>query len=230
MGTRKTRDGTLVSGKRLRLDHLHRLAQRPALYSGRERSFWTDPYVSDHVIEAHLDPNTDDASRRPHHISATVAKIIEHYRGSPTASGSDAPTLLDVACGPGLYAEQFAAHGFDVTGIDFSHVSIAEARRQSERRGLAITYVHADLTTADFGGPYDVIALIYGEFCTLSEDERRSFLDRARTSLVPGGLLAFDVFTESYVRRNRSCDEWHVSTKEGFWQAKPHLVLMQHFH
>ncbi len=229
MGTAH-RDGNLISGKRLRLDLLHRLSQRPELYAGRERSFWTDPYVSKHVVEAHLDPNTEDASRRPHHISATVEKIVEHYRNSPAAAGKRLPRLLDVACGPGLYAQQLAAHGFDVTGIDFSQASINEARKQAKRCRLAITYIHQDLTATDLGGPYDVIALIYGEFCTLSEDERRSFLDRARASLIPGGLLIFDVFTEPYVLRNRRCDEWHVSTREGFWQAGPHLVLLQHFH
>ena len=223
MNTR-ARDGSIIAGKRLRLDLLRRLSQRPNLYSGRDRSFWTDPYVSSHVLEAHLNPHTDDASRRPQHIGATIEKILEHL------TPDSGQRLLDLACGPGLYAEQFAARGFAVTGIDFSAVSLAHARAEAAREGLAIDYRQEDLTKARFGGPYEAATMIYGEFCTFSDRERRSILSRLRASLVPGGLLVLDVFTESYVRRNRSCDDWYVSTRDGFWQAEPHLVLQQHFH
>jgi SAM-dependent methyltransferase len=39
--------------------------------------------------------------------------------------GSD---MLDIACGEGRFAKQLAGHGFDVTGIDISHQSIAIAK------------------------------------------------------------------------------------------------------
>lgn len=232
MGTTDRPDGNLIAGERLRLDLLSKLSRRPQLYSGGERSFWTDSYVSDHVLEAHLDPHTDDASRRPAHISATVDRILEHYGREGEIADRDEPhpRLLDIACGPGLYAEQFAARGFDVTGIDYADVSINYAREQARKQGLAINYVQADLTKADLGGPYDVITFIYGEFCTLTERQRGSLLKRVRTALRPGGLVVFDVFTEAYVRRNRTCDEWHVTLRDGFWQDVPHLVLLQHFH
>ncbi len=232
MGTTDKPDGNLIAGTRLRLDLLARLSRRPRLYSGNDRSFWTDPYVSDHVLEAHLDPHTDDASRRPARISATVEKILEHYGNAAEPADHDGsrPRLLDIACGPGLYAAQFAARGFDVTGIDYADVSITYARDQARKQGLSIDYIRADLTTADLGGPYDVITFIYGEFCTLTEQQRISLLKRAGSALRSGGLMVFDVFTEAYVRRNRACDEWHVTLKDGFWQDEPHLVLLQHFH
>lgn len=37
-------------------------------------------------------------------------------------------TMLDVACGRGRHALQLAGHGYDVTGIDLSEDSIAEAK------------------------------------------------------------------------------------------------------
>ncbi len=232
MGTTDRPDGNLIAGERLRLDLLRKLSRRPPLYSGSDRSFWTDSYVSDHVLEAHLDPHTDDASRRPRHISATVDMILRHYGRTDELAGRDAtrPRLLDIACGPGLYAEQFAARGFEVTGIDYADVSINYAREQARKQGLAINYIQADLTDVDLEGPYDVITFIYGEFCTLTERQRNSLLKRALLALRPGGLMVFDVFTEAYVRRNRTCDEWHVTLKDGFWHDKPHLVLLQHFH
>lgn len=227
-------DGSILSRSGLRLDRLQRIARRPALYAGRDRSFWTDPYVARHVLDAHLDPHTDDASRRPASIMGTVERVMEHAdRGSearPRALADRAPRLLDLGCGPGLYAEQFAARGFRVVGIDFSSVSLEHARTSAGKQGLEIDYREADVTRTRFDGPYDVVTMIYGEFCTLSERERRELLERVREALAPGGLFVFDVFTEAYVRRNRSSDEWYVSTRNGFWQSSPHLALLRHFH
>jgi len=227
MGTSDRRDGTLIAGRRLRLDLLRKLSDRPRPYSGRDRDFWTDPYVSSHVLEAHLDPHTDDASRRPEYIARTVDVILEHFGEIERA---EAPRMLDLACGPGLYAEQFTARGFDVTAIDFSSVSIEYAKSQAKKQGLTIDYREEDLLSADFGGPYDVATLIYGEFSTFSEKERHILLQKLKRALAPDGLLVLDVFTERYVRRNRDCDDWYVSERDGFWQATPHLVLQQHFH
>ena len=228
MSTPDPNGTSLLDNGRLRLDLLQRIARRPRLYSGRKNSFWTDPYIAAHVLEAHLDPHTEDASRRPQQIGATVETIVEHclHAGEPQ---SGEPRLLDLACGPGLYAEQFAARGFRVTGVDYSPASIEHAREQARSLGLQIDYVQADLTRTRFGGPYEVITCIYGEFCTLSETERHSLLERARKALAPGGLLVFDVFTEPYALRHHKSDEWHVSTTDGFWQEAPHLVLLRHF-
>lgn len=225
-------DGSILTRGALKLDRLQRIARRPALYAGRGRSFWTDPYVARHVLEAHLDPHTDDASRRPASIMGTVERVIEHAQRSDPAGGEHGANrrLLDLGCGPGLYAEQFAARGFDVVGIDFSSVSLEHARTSARKQGLAIDYREADVLRARFDGPYDVVTMIYGEFCTLSERERRELLNRIREALAPNGLFVFDVFTEAYVRRNRSSDEWYVSTRNGFWQSEPHLVLLRHFH
>jgi 2-polyprenyl-6-hydroxyphenyl methylase / 3-demethylubiquinone-9 3-methyltransferase len=47
---------------------------------------------------------------------------------------------LDVGCGGGLLAEEFAALGFPVTGIDPSDKSLAAARAHAAQRGLPIDY------------------------------------------------------------------------------------------
>lgn len=47
---------------------------------------------------------------------------------------------LDVGCGGGLLAEEFAAMGFEVTGIDPSDKSLEAARAHAARCGLSIDY------------------------------------------------------------------------------------------
>ena len=219
--------GRLIRAGRLRLDHLEQITRRPQPFEQGDGSFWTDPYVSDHVLAAHLDPHTDDASRRPAHILATIEMVEHHLRST---SERDRPVrVLDLGCGPGLYAIQFAARGYDVTGIDFSPASIVYARTEAEREGHEIAYTLGNVLETDFGGPYDVITMIYGEFCTFSQGDQRALLRRMREALALDGLLVLDVFTEAYARHHRSRDDWYVSTKDGFWDSSAHLVLERSF-
>lgn len=225
MGKRRDRDGRILRGSgKLDLKLLAELTDRPALYEQGDRSFWTDPYVSQHVLDAHLDPHIDDASRTAWQIGGTVEKICAHM-----GDGIAAPYMLDIACGPGLYAEQFAARGYVVCGIDFAEKSIAHARRSAKRDGLAIEYRQESFMDAALGGPYDLITMIYGEFCTLTEVERTELLARVKEALKPGGLFVFDVFTEHYVNRMRDEGDFYVSTGNGFWHPSPHIVLEQVF-
>jgi SAM-dependent methyltransferase len=117
-----------------------------------------------------------------------------------------------------------------VTGIDFAEKSIRHARQSARNDGLTINYRHESFLTADLGGPYDLITMIYGEFCTLTEMDRHELLLRVKQALRPGGLFAFDVFTQRYVERLRGCGDFYVSTGNGFWQRKPHIVIEQVFH
>lgn len=45
--------------------------------------------------------------------------------------------VLDVACGPGLVACEFARHGGHVTGIDITPAMIEQARKRQQETGLA---------------------------------------------------------------------------------------------
>ena len=246
MRNRDSADGSLISAGKLDFHTIERLAKRPALWESEDRSFWTDAYVTKHVLQAHLDPHIDDASRKPWQIAATVDTILEEA-GHPEASknsernpsdrelqnaeaGGVTPRLLDIACGPGLYAEQFAARGFVVVAVDFSKISIDYARQEARKQGLTIDYRQEDFLQCDFGGEFDVVTMIYGEFCTITESERTELLERVFRSLRPGGIFAFDVFTINYVRRLRRGSDWYVNDRNGFWQKSRHLVLERNFH
>src|SRR5215831_10656800 len=47
---------------------------------------------------------------------------------------------LDVGCGGGILAEEFAGMGFQVTGIDPSDQSLNTAKQHAQSRGLSIQY------------------------------------------------------------------------------------------
>jgi 2-polyprenyl-3-methyl-5-hydroxy-6-metoxy-1,4-benzoquinol methylase len=56
---------------------------------------------------------------------------------------------LDLACGTGAVAEQAAAAGADVTGIDLAPVLIETARERAEKLGLEIDYAVGDAESLD---------------------------------------------------------------------------------
>ena len=225
-----TSDTTLITGTgKLDLDRLGRLSQRPRVFSDRRTHFWTDPHIAQRVLTAHLDPNTDDASRRPEIVDLTVSQILHQLDACSDRPVSGA-RVLDLGCGPGLYAEKFAAAGHRVTAVDISSVALEHARASARRRGLEIEYLEEDMLRLELPGPFDLVTVIYGEFCALTDSERSRFLRKVLGWLRPGGLFAFDVFTERYARRVRDGNDWYVGARGGFWAADRHLVLEQTFH
>jgi SAM-dependent methyltransferase len=183
------------------------------------RDMWTDPYISRRALSAHFDPTHDDASRRPKTIDASVSWI----RGCT----QDAPgrKVLDLGCGPGLYAERFARSGYRVTGMDVSRPALSCARRRARSDGLDIAYRRGDYRRSSLPEGQSVVTLIYGGFCVISEQDRSRLLDRVRAALVPGGYFVFDVFTRTYTEEERLSTEWYVRTTGGFWYEGAHLVL-----
>jgi len=49
--------------------------KRPLLYERTGEKFWTDLYIATQMLEAHLNPNNDAASRKPDFICRCVAWI-----------------------------------------------------------------------------------------------------------------------------------------------------------
>ncbi len=103
--------------------------------------------------------------------------------------------LLDLGCGPGLYAQRFCRHGYRVTGVDLSERSLDYARQSARKSGLAIDYVRQNYLDLDVPGSFDVAVMIYCDYGVLSEANRKRLLANVRKALRPGGCLLLDVFT-----------------------------------
>ena len=233
---------------------LRALGRRPGL-TGHSTDFWSDPYISAHVLNAHLDPDHEAGSRKPERIGREAAWMAETLRRSglpafgplgssdphePTVpqarlDGSAGPPLiLDLGCGPGLYARHFLAAGFDVLGLDFSPASIAHARLHAARsvkprpgssRHACADFQCVDFTRAQYPEQSDGAVMVYGIFGNLHESERDRVFDRLTRSLRPGGRFVFDVFGKAHALKEALQERWYYAAKDGFWQAGPHLVL-----
>jgi SAM-dependent methyltransferase len=94
---------------------------------------------------------------------------------------------LDLACGSGRNAVWLAARGWEVTGVDFSDVALAQARALAAERGVEVEWVEGDLLDWEPGEPaYDLVAVLYLQ---LPADERREVLARAAAAVTSGGTV-----------------------------------------
>ena len=203
---------------------LHALAasvQKPKMDAKGEVLFWDDPYISQQMLKAHLDPQTDAASRKLETIDSSVAWIISQLNLVPGCK------ILDLGCGPGLYTIRFSRRGCRVTGIDFSPNSIDCARLQARQEGLDIDYVCQDYLTLDYDGVFDAVSLIYYDLGVLAEAERNQLLERVARALKPGGFFIFDVVTEFCRSEAKMHRNWDLCLSKGFWRPGPYLELFQ---
>ncbi|MBI5670587.1 MAG: methyltransferase domain-containing protein [Chloroflexi bacterium] len=209
----------LIENDDLQLETLARLAQPPPLFEPASARFWDDPYIAQQLLIAHLDPDTEAASRKPETIDRTVVWLMQRLDLQPGAA------LLDLGCGPGLYTRRFAERGLQVTGVDFSENSIRYARDHDPRS----MYIHADYLTLDMANSFDAVTLIYGDICVLSDQHRDTVLQGVRRALRPGGWFVFDITTPCHDDRRQPPSGWSVITGAGFWKPGPHLVLSRYY-
>lgn len=103
--------------------------------------------------------------------------------------------VLDIGCGGGLLAEEFAKAGAEVTGIDPSLESLDAARVHARQNGLDIEYRHGIAEEVPFAD--EEFDLVY--CCDVLEhvsDVDKSVSEAARV-LKPGGWYLFDTINRT---------------------------------
>lgn len=195
----------------------------PALYEKGNASMWEDDYISRHLLELHLDQDSDTASRK----RGTIEKTI---RWIETLQDNRQKTILDLGCGPGLYCELLAEHGHRVTGVDFSKRSIAYARESALKKDLEIDYLQMDYLDLSFENQFDLVIMIFCDFDVLVPHERTRLLKNIHRALKPGGLFVFDTLNHKAPDSMKiPVKSWEVSNG-GFWKNGPYLALSETSH
>jgi SAM-dependent methyltransferase len=179
-------------------------------------SIWCDPHVQQQLLAAHLDESTSAATRSPAAVRRTLDLVAEGL-----APGS---AVLDLGCGPGIYAQALADRGHVVTGVDMNAASLQHARAQAAG---SVRYVEADYTRGLPEGEFDLVMLVYLDFGTHQPDVQRDLLRQARARLRPGGRLVLDHLNAPAAGRHRPGRDWQASATGGFWSPGPHLLLAE---
>ncbi len=204
------------------ISQLIELQKKPEPFTPGEPLFWDDPHISSQMLQFHLNPDTDAASRRPEAIDHIVQWMIKTLGLKPGDS------VLDLGCGPGLYASRLARAGLRVTGVDYSCRSIEYASQYAKENQLEIIYRYQNYLELEDENQYDAVLLIYGDFCPLSPTQRAKLLSNIRRALKPNGRFVLDVTTREDRKKHGVKNGWYA-LQSGFWKPGPHLVLEEGF-
>ena len=195
----------------------------PEPWAEGEKIPWDDPDFSRRMLNVHLSQAHDAASRRFEVIDRHVTWIHGQILKGESAR------ILDLGCGPGLYTSRLARLGHRCVGIDFSPASIAYAKEQAEEEDLECTYSQQDIRTADYGGGYDLVMVIFGELNVFRPGEARRILEKAYRALLPAGFLLLEPHTfEAVVGLGEQPSSWY-SAERGLFSDEPHLCLQESF-
>jgi SAM-dependent methyltransferase len=104
---------------------------------------------------------------------------------------------IEFGCGLGNYTRYLSGRGFDVTGVDISPTAIGHATEQAKKKGLACTFIAADVlgdlkeVEGTFGFAYDW-ELLHHFF----PGQRKKYVENVHRKLAPGGSYLSLCFSE----------------------------------
>lgn len=185
---------------------------------------WNDPEFSKRMLREHLDESHGAATRVAVERAAQLDWLWAKLDLQPGSR------LLDVTCGPGLYAVELARRGCQVTGVDFSPAAIAYAKDLACSKGLAASciFIEQDVREMDFTRmDFDAALFLYGQLAVFTKAEAQSLLYKIAQALKPGGRLCVELLNQRRVDKTRS--EWWFSDDKGLWGDQPFLHLGERF-
>lgn len=192
---------------------LKQLFTIPEPFTPSDLTLWQDEYISSLLLQAHLNPHHDNASRQHEfieHSSQWILSKVKHKH-----------SLLDLGCGPGLYTSIFAKEISDVTGIDFSSRSIDYAKNNDSKSN----YILGNYLNLDLSKTFDVITMIHCEYGSLSPSDRKNLLQKIKNHLKTDGTFFFDVFTPSEMDDFEQAQRWALH-KHGFYSNQPYTEVI----
>jgi len=192
----------------------------PKPWAEGEKIPWHDKDFSQRMLKEHLSQKHDAASRR-----TTIIKKHVHWIHTHILEGRKS-RILDLGCGPGLYAARLSKLGHTCHGIDYSPASIDYAEKHAPER---CSFTLGDIRSTDFGSGYDLVMFIFGEFNVFKPKDARTILNKAYTALNPGGKIVLEpqTFDAVYATGNQP-GTWYSAEKELFADV-PHVCLMESF-
>jgi SAM-dependent methyltransferase len=176
------------------------------------------------MLKEHLNQSHDRASRRYEIIDQQVEWIHQ------VLLEDEAVPILDLACGPGLYASRLVKYGHPYRGIDFSPASIEHAQQMTQPEQTQCAFELNDIRNAEYGNGYGLVMLISGEFTVFRPSDGQRIIQKAFDALKPGGLFLLEVSTcEAVYDLGNSDSAWYTSPA-GLFSDQAHLVLIESFY
>jgi len=205
-------------------EDLEQINERPKPFQFYTASdLWTDKHTSKQMLSFHLNEAIDVSSRNADFINRSVEWIAAEFNiGTET-------TIADFGCGPGLYAARLAKLGAKLTGIDFSVSSIEYAKEVAAREQLNINYVNQNYLEFETKDRFDLVLMIFCDFCVLSPTQRKGILSKFHKILKPSGSVLLDVYSLATFEQREESATYELNQLQGFWSPNRYYGFQNTF-
>lgn len=204
------------------IDFINR-AIPPEPWADGENIPWHDPGFSERMLKEHLNPEHDAASRRPKLIDEQVRWLHEEVLGGKSTR------VLDLGCGPGLYAVRLAKLGHEVTGVDISPASLEYARKLCTENGLSCEFIKADFRSVELDGEFGLVMQIFGELNIFRRSHTAEIVEKCSSILAAGGRLVLEVDKPETTRKLGDSKQGWRTRESGLFSDRPHLYLEESY-
>lgn len=151
-------------------------------------------WFEDEVLWRELYPYVFPVER----IAAASAQVTQIL----TLTGVHGGAVLDLCCGPGGHAVEFARRGFRVTGVDRSPFLLERAREKAEAAAADVAWVEEDMREFVRPGAFDLVCNLYTSFGYFErEEDNLRVLTNVLESLREGGTFVLDMVGKERVER-----------------------------
>jgi SAM-dependent methyltransferase len=145
---------------------------------GEDYLYFYDAFLTDEVSDAQAD---------------ALWRLLELESGDE---------VLDVPCGHGRIANELAARGAIVTGLDANPLFLERARTDAAGRGVKVEYIQGDMRNLPWAERFDLVLNWFSSFGYFDDTGNRAWLREARKTLRPGGRLVIELWNRDALARN----------------------------
>ena len=118
-----------------------------------------------------------------------IQRVYQRFAGRPGPV-----SVLDLACGPGYHALEFARRGAKATGLDLRAEMVELGQEKAAARGLQLNWVQADMRTFKLPEPVDAAFTVFdGLDALLTNEDLVSHFNAVAENLTPGGIYLIDL-------------------------------------
>jgi len=160
-------------------------------------------------------PASPAAVERAPHEARFVLRQLKLKKGS---------ALLDLCCGPGRHAVEFAKKGLKVTGCDFSKEYLKEAAARAKKRKVTLRLARGDMRALKYKSEFDAAVNLFASFGYFRKfsDDLKTLKGIAR-GLKPGGRFMLDIVHGEFVKKNFRPRSW-AKMPDGSYQLEEHVL------
>lgn len=134
----------------------------------------------------------------PERFAAAAGQVAELL----ALTESQPRTVLDLCCGPGRHAVEFARAGLAVTGVDRSPFLLERARERASSAGASVEWVMEDVRRFRRPGAFDLACSIFTSFGYFpDEEDDLRVLRNVHESLRDGGAFVMELIGKERLAR-----------------------------